>query len=95
MDLSTFISGTSLFPILGVLGGIFHSLPYFYRTFCMQTVETLIRRRNLFAASGLGLHCLPMFHKKDVFGCKLYFHLTCLTSISSVTPVVPMKNLSD
>ena len=30
----------------------------------MQTVETLIRRSRI-AASDLGLHCLPMSHKKD------------------------------
>ena len=34
------------------------------RTICKQTVETLIRRRVLFA-SGLGLHCLHTSHKKD------------------------------
>ena len=33
----------------------------FNRTFCKQTVETLVR----WAASDLGLHCLPMAHKKD------------------------------
>ena len=31
------------------------------RTFCKQTVETLIR---CFAASDLGLHCLSMTYKK-------------------------------
>ena len=49
-----------------MLGGIFH----FYsnsntcRKFREKTVEILIRRR-VNAASGLGLHCLPMSHKKD------------------------------
>ena len=36
----------------------------FNRKFCKQTVETLIRRR-VSAASDLGLHCLPMSHKKE------------------------------
>ena len=31
-----------------------------HRLFCKQTVTTLIRRRV-----DLGLHCLPMSHKKD------------------------------
>ena len=30
MDLPTLMSRTSLFPILGVLGGIFHFFPDFY-----------------------------------------------------------------
>ena len=43
-----------------MLGGIFHL--YSNRTFCKQTVETLIKQN---AASDLGLHCLPMSNKKD------------------------------
>ena len=43
---------------------------YFYSsfngTFSAQMVETLIRWCILrYAASDLGLHCFPMFHKKD------------------------------
>ena len=38
-----------------MLGGIFHFYSNFKRTFCKQTV----------AASDLGLHFLPMSHKKD------------------------------
>ena len=34
----------------------------FNRTFCEQTVETLTG----FVASGLGLHCLPMSHKRTL-----------------------------
>ena len=41
MGLSTIISWTSLFPILGVLGGIFHIFPNFDRTFCKQTVKIM------------------------------------------------------
>ena len=44
----TCISRMSLFPMLGVLGGIFSSfLPNFDRTFHMQTVNALFRRRLL------------------------------------------------
>ena len=46
-----------------MLGGIFHFDSNFKRTFCKQTVDTLIRRRV--EASGLGLHCLSRSHKKD------------------------------
>ena len=48
--------------ILRGVGLIFYS--NFDRTFCEQTVETLIRRRS-FAASNLDLLCLSMSHKKD------------------------------
>ena len=58
MDFPISIGRTSLFQILGVLGGIFHLYSNSNRTFCKQTVET--------AASGLGLYCLHMSHKKDV-----------------------------
>ena len=37
----------SLFPILGLFGGIFHFYSNFKRDFCQQTVENLIRRRVL------------------------------------------------
>ena len=50
------------FPILGVLGGIVGFCPSSNSTSCKQTVESLIRQN---AASGLGLHCLPMSHKKN------------------------------
>ena len=57
------INWTSPFPILGLLGDIFHFHSYLKRNFCKQTVENLIRRG--FAASDLELHCLPMSHKKN------------------------------
>ena len=41
------INWTSLFPILVLLGGIFHFDSNFKRNFCNQTVENLIRRRIL------------------------------------------------
>ena len=43
MEVPIFINWTSPFPILGLLGGIFHFYSNFNRTFCKQTVETLIR----------------------------------------------------
>ena len=42
-----------------VFGVIFHFYTNFNGTFCNQTVE------NLITASDLGLHCVPMYHKKD------------------------------
>ena len=61
------------FPILGVLGGVFHVFPNFNRPFCInskQTVKIPIRhcifnQTYRYAVSDLGLHYLPMSHKKD------------------------------
>ena len=52
-----FINWMSPFPILGLLGGIFHFYSNFKRNFCKPTVENLIRRRVV--------HCLQMSLKKD------------------------------
>ena len=38
------ISHQQSISVLGNVGGIFHFYSNFYRTFCKQTVETLIRR---------------------------------------------------
>ena len=43
----TLINWTSPFPILELLGGIFHFYSNFKRKFCLQTVENLIRRHIL------------------------------------------------
>ena len=43
MEFLTDINWTSPFPFEGFLGGIFHFYSNFHRTFCKQTVETLIR----------------------------------------------------
>ena len=51
MEFPTVINWRSPFPILGLLGGIFHFYSNFKRNFCKRTVENL--------------HCLPMSHKKD------------------------------
>ena len=49
--------------VLRVVGWyFFHFHSYSIRTSCKQRVETLIRQN---AASVLGLHSLPMSHKKD------------------------------
>ena len=45
MNFPISIERTSLFQILGVLGGIFHFYSNSNIRFCEQTVETLIRRR--------------------------------------------------
>ena len=56
----------NLFPILGVLGVIFNIFPNFNSTLCKQIVKILIRHRIMpCLVSDLGLHCLPMSHKKD------------------------------
>ena len=47
------INWTSPFPILGLLGRIFHFYSNFKRNFCKQTVENLIRRPFVFAVSDL------------------------------------------
>ena len=47
MDFPISIGSASLFQILEVLGGIFHFYSNSNRTFCKQTLETLIRRRVL------------------------------------------------
>ena len=53
----------SPFPYLGLLGGISHFYSNFGRTFCNQTVDKPDQTPHC-AASDLGLHCLPMLHKK-------------------------------
>ena len=47
MEFPIFINWTSLFPFWGLLGCIFHFYQYYNRSFCKQTVETLIRRHIL------------------------------------------------
>ena len=56
-----------------LLCGIFHFDSNFNMAFCKYTEEILIRRC---AASGLVLHCLHIFHKKDarlLCGLKSFF----------------------
>ena len=47
MEFPILIKWTSLFPFWGLLGGIFHLYSNLNRTFCKQTVETLIRCYSL------------------------------------------------
>ena len=47
MDLPTLLSNAIPFPILGLFSGILFIFPNFNRPFCNQTVDTLIRRRNI------------------------------------------------
>ena len=47
IDFHTRIKLAIPFPFFGLLGGIFHFHSNFDRTFCRQTVETLIRRHVL------------------------------------------------
>ena len=63
MEFPSLINWASQFPFEGLLDDSFHFYSNCDRTFCKQTVETLIRRRIV--ASGLGIHCLHMSHKKD------------------------------
>ena len=65
MNFPISIGRTSLFQILGMLGGIFFSFKFKSRTFCEQTVET-----------DLVPLCLPMSHKKDPRLMGLHVHLT-------------------
>ena len=68
MEFPTDINWNSPYPILGLLGGIFHFYSEFDRTFCKQTVNNLIRRRRTprSAASGLFMHCLANKEDKNV-----------------------------
>ena len=56
MEFPTGINSTSLFPILGLLGGTFH--------LNLKANSGEPDERPHFAASDLVLHCLPMFPKK-------------------------------
>ena len=56
--------------ILRVVGSHFSFLFNFIRTFYKQTVETLI---------SLGLHCLPMSHKKDASAIWVNRHFSFVT----------------
>ena len=65
MEFPILINWTSPFPFEGLLGGIFHFYSNLNRTFCEQKVHGDPDQAPHSAASDLGLHCLPMSHKKD------------------------------
>ena len=54
MDFPISTNWMKLFPVLGLLGGIFHFYSNFKRNFCLQTVENLV------------LHCLPFPTKRTI-----------------------------
>ena len=58
MEFPTDMNCTCPFPILGLLGGIFHLYSKFKGNFFLQFMENL-----RFAASDVVLHCLPMSYK--------------------------------
>ena len=71
INLPTLISRTSPFPILGVLGVIFHIYSNSNRTFCEQTVGTLIGRRVLQHLIWDCTVCLcPTKRTLDLYGLK-------------------------
>ena len=64
MNFSISIIWTGSFPILGLLGGIFHFYLNFKRKLLWANSEESDQTPR-FAASDLILHCLPMSYKKD------------------------------
>ena len=57
------INWTSPFPILGLLGGIFHFIQNLKETSVFKQWYSDLTPH--FAASDLVLHCLPMSHKME------------------------------
>ena len=64
MELLTIIHWNSPFLFSKMFGGIFHLNSNFNRTFYKQTVEKNNQSSHS-VASDLGLHCMPMSHRKD------------------------------
>ena len=76
IDLPTFISGTSSFPISGLLGGICHFSP-FNRIFCKQTVKILIRHRIMRCLIWVCTVCLcPIKRNLGLYGFMVLFKNT-------------------
>ena len=70
MELPTLIGRTSLFPILGVLGGILHFIPNFDWTFAsFQALKPEPVKTPCSVASDLGLYCFHMPLKDASLGC--------------------------
>ena len=71
MNFPISIGRTRLFQTLGVLGGIFHVYSNSNRTFCGQTVETLIRRHILWRLIWVCAVCLcPTKRMLGLYGLK-------------------------
>ena len=64
MNLLTCIRRTSPFPILGVLGGIFHFIQILIQHILLANSENPDQTPHS-VVSDLGLHCLLVSHKKD------------------------------
>ena len=69
MEFHTVINWNSLFLSLGILGGIFKFYSNFNRTFCMQTVETLLRCLTLRHLICVNINCLRPTKKNTRFIC--------------------------
>ena len=70
VDLPTLIGRTGLFPILGVLNGIFHFIPNLDRTFAsFQALKPEPVRTPCSVVSDLGLYCFHMPLKDASLGC--------------------------
>ena len=65
MNFPISIDSTSLFQILGIVGGVFPFYSKVYRIFCKQTRRADLAQPPQNAAPDQGLHCWPMSHKKD------------------------------
>ena len=83
--MSSSISTTSPFSILGALAGIV-SIFYsnFNSTLCKQTMSEDPDQSPLSVASGLGMRCLSMSHKKDTRLIRvtlLKYSLHCLINL--------------
>ena len=74
MDLPTRIGRMSLFPILGVIGGIFIFFFILIQHYLANSGDPDKMLRS--AASDLGLPCLPRSHKKTIglYGLKDTFN---------------------
>ena len=69
IDLSTLITWTSPFPILGALGGIFHFFPQnFSSTFCKQAVKILIRPCIKWCLIWIYTFCLCIINRTQGLG---------------------------
>ena len=86
------IDGTSLFQILGVLGGILYCYSNSKRTFCKQTVETLIRCRVLRRLVWVSIVCpCPTKRTLGLNGLSIY-NLTGQNKLSPIFPIAIMLN---
>ena len=85
------ISRTRPYPILGVLGVIFHFYSNSNRTFCEQTVEVLIRRRVLRRLIWICTVCLcPTKGTLSLYGLKEMHILVTQCQVSASEPYCPL-----